>query len=135
MSDANHKSIGPHEDRELELMVAGLKSLSMFVEAVPPDGGPYFPEQEFDALVSEGRLIKRELIEAWRDHAKNCDLETRRVLYALPREEWRLNAMLLVQEVYRSLAPGWRPDLERIIGRLLGYDRKDVEFFISEKLS
>jgi len=35
--------------------------------------------------------------------------------------------ILLVQGLYDSLAPGWRPDLERVIGLLLGYDRQDVE--------
>ena len=58
----------------------------------------------------------------------------RRVLYALPAEEWRIKAMLLVQEIYFSLG-GWRCDLDRVVGALLGYDRLDVEHFVNEKSS
>jgi hypothetical protein len=28
------------------------------------------------------------------------------------------------------MGPGWRPDLERMIGSLLGYDQQHVELFI-----
>jgi len=49
------------------------------------------------------------------------------VAAAAGEEEWRIKALLLVQGLYDSLAPGWRPDLERVIGLLLGYDRQDVE--------
>jgi hypothetical protein len=54
----------------------------------------------------------------------------RRVLYALPEEEWRIRALLLVQNLYNSLLPGWRPDLERVIGLLLGYSEQDIEDFL-----
>src|SRR5882672_10783151 len=57
---------GPHEGRELELMLRGVKPLSMFVEPVPPEF-EYFPEQEFDSLVSHGRLVKRIQVETKRD--------------------------------------------------------------------
>jgi hypothetical protein len=133
VSDNSRNSIGPHEGRELDLMIAGSKPLSMFVEPVPSDGC-YFPEQDFDALVSEGRLIKADVIETWRDYTAGRDLQMRRVLYALLGEEWRIEAMTMVQDAYRALGPGWKLDLERIIGSLLGYNREDVEFFISTKL-
>jgi hypothetical protein len=108
-------TIGPHEGRELALMKAGKKPLSMFV--VEP-GVDIFPEAEFDALVSACALTKRVQDEG----------EVRRVLYALPGEEWRIEAMLLVTHVYS----GWSPDLERVIGALLGYERGDVEAFIKK---
>jgi len=53
------------------------------------------------------------------------------VAAAAGEEEWRIKALLLVQGLYDSLAPGWRPDLERVIGLLLGYDRQDIERFIA----
>jgi hypothetical protein len=53
------------------------------------------------------------------------------VLYALPGEEWRINTALLVDELYASLLPGWRPDLERMTGLLLGYDREDIEQYVA----
>jgi hypothetical protein len=58
MADAaTHAFVGPHEGRELELMRSGLKPLSAFVEYVPRDC-EVFPEGDFDALVSEGKLKK-----------------------------------------------------------------------------
>ena len=58
------------------------------------------------------------------------DIQIRRILYALPEEEWRINAFLLVQNLYDSLSPGWKPDLDRAIGLLLGYEREDIEIFL-----
>ena len=52
-------------------------------------------------------------------------------MYSLHNEEWRIDAFLLVQDLYYSLAPGWRPDLDRVIGLLLGYDRIDIEEFVA----
>ena len=124
-------SRGPHEGRELELMISGIKPLSMFVDEISPDFAT-FPEQQFDSLVSRGKLVKSVSIETLpgpdgREH------KIRRVLYALPEEEWRIRATLLVHDLYRSLSPGWRPDLDRVIGLLLGYNRDDIENFLRSK--
>jgi hypothetical protein len=120
--------VGPHEGRELELMKAGAKPLSMFVEQIPPEYES-FPEVEFDVLVSEGKLVKRVCTETTKGPTGQ-DVRIRRILYALPEEKWRINALLLVQGLYDSLSPGWRPDLDRIIGLLLGYEREDIEKFL-----
>ena len=119
-SGARDPSIGPNEGRELELMAAGSKPLSMFVEPIPPDA-ECLPEAEFDAMVAQGRLTKAvsTYIGTIREGSKH---HFRRVFYALPGEECRINAFLLVQKVYDSLAPGWHPDLDRVIGLLLGYE-------------
>ena len=120
--------VGPHEGCELELMRRGVKPLSMFVEPVPPEF-EYFPEHEFDSFVSHGGLVKRIQLETTKDPSGK-DVTFRRVLYALPHEAWRIEALLLVQSVYDSRCPGWRPDLDRVIGLLLGYDREDIEQFL-----
>jgi hypothetical protein len=119
---------GPHEGRELELMLSGTKPLAMFVEPIPREVA-YFPETDFDARVTEGRLIKHESIDTIR-HANGVTAQVRRVLYATPQEEWRIKAVLLIEDLYQSLLPGWRPDLDRAIGLLLGYDRQDIERFL-----
>ena len=112
----------------LELMVAGKKPLSMFVE--PADSEfEYFPEEDFDFLVATGKLVKRVSLEPIVDPSGK-DSQVRRVVYALSDEAWRIDAILLVQNLYVSLSPGWRPDLERIIGLLLGYDRADIESYV-----
>ena len=125
---ADRAFVGPHEGRELELMKAGAKPLSMFVEQSPPESES-FPEQDFDALVSEGKLVKHVCTNVTKDPA-GTDTKIRRVLYALPQEVWRIKALLLVQSLYDSLSPGWRPDLDRVIGLLLGYEREDIEKFL-----
>jgi hypothetical protein len=121
------QSIGPHEDRELELMKAGTKPMSMFIEEVP-SSKTYFPEREFDQLVSEGKLVKYVSMEV----ITGSDGQTnnfRRVLYSLPSEQWRIKSILLVHEIYSALRSGWRPDLDRVIGALLGYNTEDIEYF------
>jgi hypothetical protein len=120
--------VGPHEGRELELMLSGDKPFSMFVESIPADF-EVFSEQDFDRLVSQGKLIKHVSIEVI-PVAGGKTGKIRRVLYALPSEEWRIKALLLIQDLYGSLSPGWRPDLERLIGLLLGYSRGDIEKFV-----
>lgn len=89
-----------------------------------------FPEEEFDRFVSAGKLVKKVSLETIKDPA-GVDRQIRRVLYALPGAEWRINAMLLVHALYFSLTPGWRPDLERVIGLLLGHKREEIEEFLA----
>jgi hypothetical protein len=121
--------VGPHEGRELELMTTGTKPLSAFLEVISEDV-ECFPEEDFDALVAQGRLTKAVSITT-STGPDGTEHQLRRVLYALPGEEWRIKALLLVQDLYDSLVPGWRPDLERVIGLLLGYDRQDIERFVA----
>src|SRR5262249_37077449 len=106
-------------------MKARTKPLSMFLEDRPGEL-EYFPEQEFDALVAEGKLVKHVQFMTWpAPNGEPCRL--RLVLYALHDEAWRIPAMLLVRDLYDTLVPGWRPDLERVIGALLGYPRESTE--------
>src|SRR4051794_16895636 len=93
--------IGPHEERELELMLAGTKPLSMFLQDVEFEF-ELFPEEDFDRAVAQGKLIKHVTMEMMTDH-QGRDIELRRVFYALPGEEWRIKAFLLVEEIYATL--------------------------------
>jgi hypothetical protein len=126
-------TIGPHEGRELELMTSGIKPLSMFEE---PDSSDvrWFPEHDFDVLVAEGKLVKRVVIAAI-PRPDNSLHNIRRVFYALPQEQWRIPAFILVQELYDSLLPGWRTDLDRVMGLLLGYSQEDIEQFVGARSS
>ena len=129
----NINFIGPHEGRELALMISGEKPLSMFVEWEPLDC-KVFAEDEFDVFVVEGRFSKHIRMESV-PSPDGRDLKIRRVLYSQSSEVWRIPALLMVQDIYRSLAPGFRPDLERFMGLLLGYNRDDIEKFITRELS
>ena len=120
--------VGPHDGRELELMLEGKKHLSMFsVE----DGVEYedYPDKRFDAFTSEGRFVKEVRIGKL-VLANGVEISTRRILYATASEAWRIPAMLMIQDIYATLIPGRRPDLERAIGWLLGYDQGDVKLFV-----
>jgi hypothetical protein len=122
--------LGPHEGRELELMLAGKKHLSYFFfeEGFEPNG--FFPESQFDAAVAEGLLVKDERSERLVYREDGTQIDVRNVLYATADEAWRIPAMRMVQDIYAAMGPGWRPDLERMIGSLLGYDQQHVELFI-----
>jgi hypothetical protein len=121
--------LGPHEGHELELMLAGKKHLSSFSFE---DGieREIFPESQFDLQVAKGFLVKDVRVECW-IAADGEEVNMRSILYATAGEAWRIPAMRMIQDIYHSKRqPGWRPDLERVIGSLLGYDRNDVELFV-----
>jgi hypothetical protein len=119
--------LGPHEGRELEFMLAGKKHLSYFFF----ETGAAFPKEiEFDAHVARGFLVKDEFVEQFISPEDGQETSARDILYATASEAWRIPAMRMIQAIYRRLGPGWRPDLERAVGSLLGYDPEDVEAFI-----
>jgi len=98
-------------------MLRGIKPLAYFMDGVGRE-----PEvcvrywRMFDRHVAAGRLIKRQVIEPY---PGLTHMEYRRLFYALPGHEWRIDAMLtLLNE------PGdWPYDRERRFGELLGYEK------------
>ncbi|MGJ3260416.1 MAG: hypothetical protein ACFE0S_12515 [Rhodospirillales bacterium] len=121
--------IGPHELRELELMLAGTKPLAMFSDIVP--ASIELPEADFEPFVETGRIVKKvEFIE----HARSGYV-FRHLYYALPGEEWRIAEMHAFDIQIASGKYRFNPDDERRIGWLLGYDKEDVEKFIARFLA
>src|SRR5579872_1469357 len=123
------KFLGPHEGHELELMLSGKKHLSRFYFEVGVQR-EIFPERQFDLQVANGFLVKDERVEELISRETNELTSVRNILYATASEAWRIPAMRMVEDIYQRMEPGWRPDLERIKGALLGYDPQDVEAFI-----
>jgi hypothetical protein len=120
-----------HGGRELELMLAGRKPLAMFYELVPMDAG-LVPDEEFAPHVAAGRIVMREVFEPVAGLPEGTkDARLRRVLYALPGETWRIDAMILLCQVYRQQG-GWDVGLERLTGKLLGYDDQQIETWIRD---
>jgi len=114
-----------HTNRELALMLAGKKPLAAFSERYPcgEDEGSIIPEGVFNSHVESGRIIRREHISAPNDKSSNAKEQrfgTRRVLYALPGEEWRIEAYLLLWKTAETA--GWGEGFERLEGSLLGYE-------------
>ncbi len=110
-------------------MRAGVKPLAYFcIPAEELDTIAYFSEEEAAALVAEHRLLRED---HWSDETApdGRNIRLLHVYFALPAEAWRIPALRLVQSIYSGLS-GWRPDLERVIGALLGYPPGDVEHFL-----
>lgn len=131
MSDENElpelpEGIGPHEGRELELMLAGKKPLAMFSEAVAVPVSDLYPEEDFMPYVESGALIRRDEIY----HPRNLPMAVHAVYYALPGEEWRIEEIHALQSIFAHGERKRSEDDERAIGRLLGYSENDILKFI-----
>jgi len=115
-----------HTNRELALMLQGIKPLSIFAGQYPdhPDLEE-IPERLFDPYVAAGRFVKREYVEATTGREA---LGIRHVLYALLSQEWRINAMILLLDT--AAQTGWNEGFERMQGSLLGYETWQNDIFI-----
>lgn len=116
--------IGPHEGRELDLMLSGAKPLAMFSDVVPPSFEP--PEAAFAPHVAAGRVVERQ---EYLVHA-GTGTTLRFVYYAVPGEVWRIDALHAInREIYSGLRSCTELD-ERRTGELLGYDPDDIEAYL-----
>ncbi|WP_299440446.1 hypothetical protein [uncultured Rhodospira sp.] len=118
------EGVGPHEGRELTLMLAGEKPLAMFCDIVP---SPYaWPDAAFDPHVASGRLVKDEIFTQTPDGRHTV----RHLYYALPGEAWRIQEAhaLSLQHCDRGSAAA--ADACARIGRLLGYREEDIQAFL-----
>lgn len=115
--------IGPHNDRELELMLAGTKPMAMFSDALHVSA--YFPDADFAPHVAAGRIIRVEEI------IPRPPYEMRYLFFALPGEEWRIEEALVM---CRNLCAGTVKDHDADsvrMGELLGYTTEDIQTFIA----
>lgn len=124
--------IGPHEGKELELMLAGEKKLAVFHDALPPDGAEIpeeiIPEKAFAPYVAEGAMTR--IAEDIR--AQKTGDTIRYVCFTLPGEEWRARTFLWMRrQTFSGRRPADKTD-DIFTGRLLGYDESDIEKFISQ---
>jgi hypothetical protein len=118
-----------HTNRELGLMLRGTKPLAYFMDVVghEPDICIRYWRM-FDRHVAVGRLLRCEVIEACPELPP---LKCRRLFYALPGHEWRVDAMLtLLNE------PGsWCDARERRFGELLGYEGWQIDYWLTHRPS
>ena len=112
--------VGPHEGRELELMLAGTKPMAMFSEIIP--------EEEFRPHVESGRFVKVELwIQIGLKHCQAIPC----VYYAPPEEIHRIARMVtLHREVWAGLRI-MHEDYDWEVGRLLGYTDWEIEQWLA----
>jgi hypothetical protein len=107
-----------HTGRELLLMLEGRKPLAAFVEVSPDDSfKDVIPEKMFSLYVREQKLKVFEYKTALKGSKASC---LRRVLYALPGQEWRFYAHEMLWRTVDKY--GWNDSFEKIEGFLLGYE-------------
>jgi hypothetical protein len=118
-----------HTGRELAMMLAKTKPLAVFCDDYPRHHClEIIPEREFEPHVIAGHIIKHELILPPAKDAPVINgkpIGSRRVLYALPGQEWRIDAYLQLWETMKKT--GWTEALEREEGTLLGYEDWQTE--------
>lgn len=121
--------IGPHEGKELELMLEGKKHLAIFYDAliegqsIPEE---IIPEKAFAPYVRKGlftRTCKTVTL-------PKSSIPAFYVCFTQAGEEWRAQAFFWMQQ---ECLEGRRPyddAYEYFIGRLLGYEEEDIRDFI-----
>ncbi|MFC3675438.1 hypothetical protein [Ferrovibrio xuzhouensis] len=116
--------VGPHDDRELALMLAGRKPAAMFYDVVPASID--LPEADFAPHVTAGRLVRREEIYAGRDGGRAM----RYVYYVLPGEMQRLEQLHAINAaIYSGQRQATEAD-DIEIGRLLGYTEAEIAAYV-----
>ena len=122
--------IGPHEGRELELMLAGEKPVAMFNDDIPE--GLEHPENLFSPYVKKGQFISREVMIRF---VKLDLLKLRYIFFASPNEGWRIERLITIhQEIHEKGTPT-TCELEREIGQLLGYSESDIQVYLNRNFS
>jgi hypothetical protein len=121
--------IGPHNGRELEMMLRGEKPMALFA-AEPGMDADDVGDALFKPFVDEGRILQFSHIDP------ETSIEERR--YCLPTEDWRCKLSLLISRMCRSgeaFDVFTSNDLARLEGTLLGYPKEDIEVFIAHAMS
>jgi hypothetical protein len=112
-----------HTGFELFLMLEGRKPFAKFSDGYPSQ---WLNDQisRFTPFVEAGRLLSRTISEPFAKPGRFPDGSAmqgiRQVFFAVPGQEWRIDAYLLLVEV--GLKSGWNDALERYEGSLLGYE-------------
>lgn len=121
--------IGPHEGREVALMLAGKKPLAYFYAFV---GESLIPDAEFEPHVHAGRLVKREWIVTLPSDGRALP-PFRHVLLALPEETWRIDAAFEIINGYDGDRRRRGEDACVRMGRLLGYSEDAIAAFVRRR--
>ncbi|MBF7689878.1 hypothetical protein [Acinetobacter pollinis] len=117
-----HPSLGPHEGNELELMLQNKKELAFFYT------GSEIPDA-FNPYLKTGRLHCKTI--KYDRFLQGLDGEMYQVIhYIISQQPESKSGLRLAAVLAEIMQKGFCPDLEREIGRLLGYDHEDIEYYI-----
>ena len=124
--------IGPHQGKELELMLAGEKSLAVFHDQVfapdPQISEDIIPEAAFAPYVQKGEITR---------YAEDVYFDIRQaniryVCFTLRGQEWRAKFYLWYINGLASGSILPSPEHEKIIGALFDYSNDDINDFIKK---
>lgn len=122
-----------HTNFELPLMLDGRKPLAVFGDGYPSDRFDDYLAP-FEPFVAAGKIVRR-IVNEPMPHIKERrpDLDgIRHVYFALPGEEWRIDAYLLLMDSCKSGEA--RADVqERLQGSLLGYEDWQNDWWIENR--
>lgn len=112
-------TLGPHEGKELALMLQNNKPLAYFYTDCE------IPE-EFEPYLKNGRLhcktIKSEVFVEGQKHEFHK--------YIISHAPNSPDALRLAEVLEQSHKLGWQEDLERETAKLLGYAQQDIDHYI-----
>lgn len=124
--------IGPHQGKELELMLEGKKRFAFFYDVLLPQQSiaeEIIPEMAFLPHVKAGKILRfSEIL-----HSSKVPHPAQYVFFTLNGEEWRVKAFL---HMTKECLSGNRPfddAHEYLVGRLLDYSEADIEDFIAHR--
>lgn len=112
-------------------MLAGRKPLAVFSSGILSNEDETL-NSEFDASVRDGLIVKHVQEQRWPqpyEQGGRLILGTRRTLFALKEESWRIPAYLLLREATEDLP--WSDALESVACRLLGYTKEEANVWIA----
>jgi hypothetical protein len=124
--------IGPHEGRELELMLAGKKNLAVFhalLNSGDENNQQIIPEDAFAPYVSNGMIVR---LSEDVQYSNSSDI-IRYVCFTLPAEEWRARFFLWLNREYAQGRIQWNDSYNSLIGGLLGYTSNDIDDFLKNR--
>jgi hypothetical protein len=121
-----------HTNRELELMLAGKKPLAVFaherVEGFKKSDA--LAGQDFERYVATG-TISEHVRSFERQLPDGSPVSIDYYFYALPGEEWRVQAYCLLLDMLHKT--GWCSHLEWVEGTLLGYTEEQNQYHLSRR--
>lgn len=120
--------VGPHEGRELDLMLAGKKPMAYFSEFLFADFE--WPDAEFDPYVKTGQIVKREFIEY--SSYKGAQKEVRFLYFALPSAAGRIEEAHRIRMAdLKTRDPVESKKADIAFGRLLGYTEHEINTYLA----
>lgn len=113
-----------HTNRELLLMLAGKKPLSVF--SVDTSFDRSVPEVAFSPYVSSGRIHREENEQSFLRIQSKPTIKY--VYFCDPSETWRIRAHILLMHIFSI--EGWSNAFTRIEGALLGYKDSETDEYL-----